>query len=993
MSLEKKLQNLVQSAKISEAIPFVKELTPKEKKELQPLLLAINKEYLTYHKNEKTKRNERKANEDQVILLNIVSLLCLPKKEFEEHSSIVPHGMFQYKNKKEYKAELIKVLEYKNIKWIGKELLRWTQFDYLFYLELHRKVLVNVSRDIFMAKLPILIYETKRDNIYYNSTWTTTFHYDYLEIFPETLDEHIWWLFENETDLNRHDNNRENKKLPIWKNAFVDLTKAGKIDREKVLKESLLASNRNFNKFLSLWFIDLFLYLEPSEKELFELQPELFNILHSPQSKITNAVLTLFKKMVGHPDFKLQDFLESSNIFLNSEIKGIANTTLMLFDKLAKNDKGSDGKLIQKLSELSAVALMNKHKSIQLKAAKFIVKNGSTDNPILANEISQYSVNSFAESKTLLKEFINTKDTVQQTDTPEEDMEFDIQNLSDENKIETLETFDDLVFLASQVFENKEPYHLDLFLAGLLKFDKELNSAENFSKLEPAFQKACDTMQSTMIARAGYIGQMLANCFYNYGLYKIQQYPDATKSFAELNEAHKNNPKYMYYILNILSLEEWFSRSKYMIPFKMVMLNFFELLKNESGLPLLSTPTHKSFWIDPLVLVQRIEQYQQKKQTPYEGDFTLAIARCHISNAKRIKEALEYVKKNIKGENKKLLTYLLDKEHKIKDSNKSDGLWLQAALTKAPLKDFKPKEEIANVEYLDLYRGDVEWVTKHHSKETTKYSYKLKKNVPYTEQYPYVIVQYEKDKYKKYQRHKYRNYSFTTVYTTKYDWQPYLTNQYFEINRYPIYHENLDTKKLFGLCPNNPEIVFFWLINNTLYLSNATDRFNLEALTNATEMLLELNKSLGKLGHLFVVLCLFNINPTVRSIVAEYWIQAINNDLVDVAELGKCIGKVEAIEYGLLKRFTDLVTNQLLNVSKKHNLALEQMLAATIPLMNEKPIKNTKKLLEIYTELRHLNQKTNSPDNPPIQDPKILAQFENWKSSSSLKKIIKQLTN
>lgn len=70
--------------------------------------------------------------------------------------------------------------------------------------------------------------------------------------------------------------------------------------------------------------------------------------------------------------------------------------------------------------------------------------------------------------------------------------------------------------------------------------------------------------------------------------------------------------------------------------------------------------------------------------------------------------------------------------------------------------------------------------------------------------------------------------------------------------------------------------------------------------------------------------------------------------------------------------------HHMLNVSKNHNHALEELIS-NILLQMEEPVTNLKKLLEVYHEVLALNQ---SEANGDVQQ-----KLNDWKENSSLKKI------
>ena len=87
-----------------------------------------------------------------------------------------------------------------------------------------------------------------------------------------TLEKHIWLIFQFESTIHGSDRwhqfQNSTKDVPHWREALKRCSAEGMLDRHRLLKESILATGRNFNKALSGWFVDLFEHLEPTGQEL-----------------------------------------------------------------------------------------------------------------------------------------------------------------------------------------------------------------------------------------------------------------------------------------------------------------------------------------------------------------------------------------------------------------------------------------------------------------------------------------------------------------------------------------------------------------------------------------------------------------------------------------------------------------------------------------------------------------------------------------------------
>ncbi|MDR0430699.1 MAG: DUF6493 family protein [Tannerellaceae bacterium] len=104
---------------------------------------------------------------------------------------------------------------------------------------------------------------------------------DVLEEFPETLNEHIWYLFEYESDIVFYDeysgvDNPENEH--IWINAFQRYADNGIISRPTLFKQCLSAISKRVNPKSSTWYATLFASLKPSTHEILSFRDELLGL-------------------------------------------------------------------------------------------------------------------------------------------------------------------------------------------------------------------------------------------------------------------------------------------------------------------------------------------------------------------------------------------------------------------------------------------------------------------------------------------------------------------------------------------------------------------------------------------------------------------------------------------------------------------------------------------------------------------------------------------
>jgi hypothetical protein len=170
----------------------------------------------------------------------------------------------------------------------------------------------------------------------------------------------------------------------------------------------------------------------------------------------------------------------------------------------------------------------------------------------------------------------------------------------------------------------------------------------------------------------------------------------------------------------------------------------------------------------------------------------------------------------------------------------------------------------------------------------------------------------------------------------------------------------------------------------TLEESTFDSEFDKRLVTKTLEAVLNLRFRFSEITHLFTATCLVTSDKTVRSFAAEMWIRGVTRGDVDSALVGKIIGTHLSGGYAPMKRFTDLLSSNLLKISPAHNVALEALLTALILHIQIEPPTGTKRLLEVYSEVLLLNRSS-------VSSGEVKQKLESWAASASLKKIIQTI--
>ena len=196
--------------------------------------------------------------------------------------------------------------------------------------------------------------------------------------------------------------------------------------------------------------------------------------------------------------------------------------------------------------------------------------------------------------------------------------------------------------------------------------------------------------------------------------------------------------------------------------------------------------------------------------------------------------------------------------------------------------------------------------------------------------------------------------------------------------------EHNDIARILYLLPNNPEPILAQVIAKALRHNNFWEANDQKLLINTLQAVVNLQVSYGETGHLLIATCMLSADKTIQSFAAELWTKGISTNRVNTILLGEILGKHESIEFAPLKRLTDLITSNLINISPFHNKQLEILITQVLFRLPNEPITNLKKLLEIYHELISIN-KSSVDDN-------LLEHITKWNTSGSLKKVLGSIT-
>jgi hypothetical protein len=938
MTTEEKFKQIVEDGLEKEILPFLQAATTEERKSLVPTIKKFSKYYLDYiqHPDNSYKLRGTPA---QVYVLKCAQFVCLNRKEYETASSLwsVEKNLFD------------EILPWYCPSWFSDFINGLSSRDYL-PVELNYEYILSLQKQGYLEPQPVLIARYLATWIYEYGQNGSFYRPEKLTKYKVTLDEHIWFMFQTETTINS--SNRwilvDGKQLEKgWIHALIENCEAGNISRTRLLQEAVLASNRNFDKNLSGWFITLFETLQPADDELMALQEDLLTLLSSPHSKVVNGSLKAIKSIVEKNGFAVQPFIDYIPVLLSSETKATVTLALQLMEKIAKKEKAYS----EQVALLAASAFLQKDDGLQTRAAKLIQKFGTPENPEIRDAISLSAGLMLSGPRELLTAYLDIN-TPHQQELPEQGVqEF---HLNDFEPLALIADVDELVFLTAQLFDNNQSWHADQFLDAIVRLQDTIRE-EDLEKFAPAVQRALKFFFGDWRSGQGIVDNMLAGVFLDFILLQAKRYPTGNGAILKLyasflGKSEKNKKVWEEHGVATTFYTDPNKHTALLYqPWNFLFKGILASLRAERERIILSTPTHLPHWIDPVILIQRLSECQQKKLELDPMDLQIALCRCWLQEPS---EAIALAERTLQGELKQLMLFLLEPDRGPTGPFLLQEGWMTAALLKRPDLLYP---ELSALPYLDkpfvVFTGQYNWQTKEEEYEYVNYEWTdgKMKDVKAKAIRKVIRLDFPEKNEPKEETGIKKIFSLFKRAQERPDDLPPLLVEYMKIDQTFLSREDFDMRRLHGLAPGYPEPLMSAILHQCLKENQFTSETDKRAVIALLQAYYESPVRLGEMGHLFLSASLLCSNKTAATYAAEIWIRdhsRLNNRL-----LGEMLGKHQRIEFAPMKRFTDLVVAKMMSVSASANAALVLLLDSMIEQLPQEPLRGQKKLLEIRAEL------------------------------------------
>lgn len=189
-------------------------------------------------------------------------------------------------------------------------------------------------------------------------------------------------------------------------------------------------------------------------------------IFHSTQTSLFPGTLKIVSQVLTEKAFKTEDFLQVSSSLIMLPTKNMLNALLLALEKIAKVNSAFH----ENICLLLAPVFLNKDKELQTKAAKIIAEYGNTESEKIQTELKLYTSSLLSDAGILLEKFL-----IQKGKSEPEEQNYEAAAWHRSEPVRPIQTIDDFIFFASQVFSSSTTYHFDQFLEALVNFNNEFD--------------------------------------------------------------------------------------------------------------------------------------------------------------------------------------------------------------------------------------------------------------------------------------------------------------------------------------------------------------------------------------------------------------------------------------------------------------------------------------------------------------------------------------
>jgi len=586
------------------------------------------------------------------------------------------------------------------------------------------------------------------------------------------------------------------------------------------------------------WAKNIYRDLAFTVEENIACQDQLIQLMYNSRNLLVNFGLQQLKKIANHQSFNWKLFINSlEGIVYAEKLNGGLKTALKTLYKGLKKDKT----LIEPACIDLAPIFLQEDNTVQL-AAKECFELLETPNEAVKTALLPFVDTMHSEVKSALSNLLGEEATNTSAYETYQSQTYTPIPCTEEGKIVYISSEDDFIFLASKVLKSNDALDYELFLEAILRY-RTLKDTHP-KALKPALKQAKKIAEDGYLditARVGVHHVMVAKLICMW----LSDTPNTIATEIEKwEEMVKKEDRYKYTANRWFSLFNQFKQVGYII----------DQLSKKDILPLLSTPTHHHFEIDPTLFFERLQLYKNAKETPDETDFCIALCRLNRWTP------FEQSHLDTSTEYGAILGYLLDKKVVFdpKEIRNYPGIWLTAYMLKNPEKAITGLFKKYNNE--DWWTASPAWnweINKYHSDRGYSWTN--------------LDLGFEREK-------------IANIDTFK--------NSYFEHHVSNTEFLIADVSHWFSRDGFLHEPLYLNIILRAYRYFYDLEASELKAVLETVKYSAQNVTPLGRVGYLFLTLSLLSSKTTVRTATFDWLSLLIENNYLDVDEFTAAVSKI-----------------------------------------------------------------------------------------------------
>ena len=615
-----------------------------------------------------------------------------------------------------------------------------------------------------------------------------------------------------------------------WEDFFVHLQRQGYVFDRKYIPELLESLLNPWKKPHLNWHCRWIEFLEPTTEELLACQQTLFALLSTGNTNLINFALKHIQQIASEKAFDFQAFTDNFALcFTTQKIAKSQLIGLHILEKHYQKQAPTNPDYREQLAVLFTVPDTKLQEKVATLLASYFSGEG------LAEVVTPYQDYLKGKAQELLATLSptpiqNDNLSSQLTDCPPSEKSVRVSYVTE---LETPTTPEALLFLLGDCLRERTPQTIDIFFEGFnqLQDDFPADFKEQLAPYLKQLDKHWNGIASVPILR-----------------WFLQRWTgDKKKLSKEDEEFFLSTLPYLYH------------KAQHLL----------ENRKKKNRLPFLSTPTHAPFYIEAVVLMDRLLQYEAQGETPDLHDLVVACNRLLFKEVSAVAKEKAY---KLKGAYAPAIQYYIGLTDKVQPTEELLPLWTQITRIKHPDGEF--------VEFANTLAKDFATVVK-----------------------PFMIDFWMKTRKQSDVTFHYLN--LEDNWNNNFDMKQKPTKYPFPYYNTGNSRKGWETDKLYQ-CSLNPHYPEAQILRYIASYAKGNESYQIEYMQTSMQVLLENHLPIYHSGWLFVaVALLFEKKPT-RDMAATYILEHLEYG-TNLNLLAQYIGKLLAEQYAPIARFVEFL--------------------------------------------------------------------------------------